>query len=66
MDVHVLCRHLDLVLAKREQASQRNVRVGDIVLPGGKLLQVVSLLEDCAIVRGNIQAKQRIASKNTW
>lgn len=62
MHVHVLCRHLDLVLAEREQAPQSDIRIRDVVLPGGELLQVVSLLQDRAVVRGDIQAMQKIAS----
>ena len=66
MHVHVLRRHLDLVLAEREQTTKGDVRVRDVVLPGRQLLQVVSFLQDRAVVRRDVQAIQTMTSEGTW
>ena len=65
MHVHVLRRHLNLVLTEREQTPKCDVRVRDVVLPSRQLLQVVSLLQDRAVVRGNVQATQKTVSERT-
>ena len=54
--VHILRRHLQLILTKGEESTERHVRCGDKVLSRRKKLEIVSLLQDGAVVCGNVQA----------
>ena len=40
--VHVLRRHLELILAEGVEPTQRDIRVGDAVLPSREQLEVVA------------------------
>lgn len=54
--VHVLRRHLELILAQGVQPTQCDVRMGDAVLSCREQLEIISGLQNCAIVRRNVQA----------
>ena len=58
MDVHILCWHLKLIFAKRVKTTQGDVRMSDTVLPSREQLEVISRLQNRAIVRRNVQAKR--------
>ena len=55
-NIHVLRGHLNLVLAEREKTTERDVGRRDEVLAGREQLEVVSLLQDRAVVRRYVQA----------
>lgn len=40
--VHVLRRHLELILAEGVEPTQRDIRVGDAVLPSREQLEIVT------------------------
>jgi hypothetical protein len=53
----ILCRHFELVLSKREHATESDAWVNNIMLSSRDNDEIVGLLEDSAIVRGDIQEK---------
>ena len=57
MDTHILRRHLKLVLAKRVETTQGDVWMGDAVLSCGEQLEIISRLQNRAIVRRNVQTE---------
>jgi hypothetical protein len=50
-----LCGHLQLVLTEGKHTTECNARIDDIVLSGGDNDKIVTLLEDSAIIGGNVQ-----------
>lgn len=57
MDAHILRRHLKLILAKRVETTQGDVWMSDTVLSGGEQLEIISRLQNCAIVRRDVQTE---------
>ncbi len=54
--LHILRRHLFLVLSEGVHPTERYVGVSDIMLTGWEELQFVAFLEDGTIIGGNIKA----------
>ena len=53
--VHILRGHLLLVLTKSVKATKRNVGIGDVVLARREKLEIITLLQDSAIIGWDIQ-----------
>lgn len=60
--IHVLRRHLLLILTESVKATKRNVGIGDVVLTRREKLEIITLLQDSAIVGRDIQATNGDAS----
>lgn len=54
--VHVLGRHLQLIFSKSEKPTQCDIRIRDVVLTGREKFEIISTLENSAVVCGNIEA----------
>jgi hypothetical protein len=57
--LHVLCWHLELIFSECEQPTERYIRVGDVMLPGGQKLEIIAFLKNRAITCGDIQTAIR-------
>jgi hypothetical protein len=57
MDAHILRRHLELILAKRVKTTKGDVWMSDTMLSGGEQLEIISRLQNRAIVRRNVQTE---------
>ena len=57
---HVFRRHLLLILTKRVHAAEGDIGVRDVMLPRRQELEVISLLQDRAVVGRYIQASSRL------
>jgi hypothetical protein len=53
--IHILGWHFQLILAKSEKSTQGNIRVCDVMLTCGDELEIIAFLQDCTIVRRDIQ-----------
>lgn len=53
-DIHILRWHLFLILAESVKTPKRDIRVSDAMLPGGKELKIVALLQNGTVVRRNV------------
>lgn len=58
--LHVLRRHLQLVLSESEESAQCDTRIGYNGLASAEKLKVVSFLQDGAIACRNIQAGKHL------
>ena len=64
---HVLRGHFELVLAEREHPTQSDVGRRDEMLTRRQQFEVVTLLQDRTVVRGDVQAtKDKAGPVNTW
>jgi hypothetical protein len=57
IDAHILRRHLELIFTKRVETTQGDVWMSDTVLSGREQFEIISGLQNRAIVRRNVQTE---------
>ena len=56
---HVLGRHLFLIFSESIHPAEGDIGISDVMLTSWHKLQIVTLLQDSAVVCGDVEAKER-------